>query len=204
MKLPRAWFLPETYDILGTLIEQLATVNTAIETVQSWCAGSDGDDTCTRLRAVLVAEYAIRRRLHVQVRTSFSTPLPAEDLFELGERLGETAERAYLVVREAELSHLAPDANLRRQVDAIADAMTSVATAVRALPAEEAAALADDALDHLIRAEHAYREAVGNLDDEPDVRREIRRRELYRQGDLLAEAVRRVARRTWYTVFKSQ
>ena len=39
---------------------------------------------------------------------------------------------------------------------------------------------------------------------ETDLRRELRRREQYRRCELLAEAIRHLARRTWYAVYKSQ
>ena len=87
------------------------------------------------LRSLLATEHETRRRLHTQVRSSFSTPLAAEDHFELTERLGAVSERAYGVAREAELSRTAPDPRLGQQVEAIAAAMTPLGAAIRALPA---------------------------------------------------------------------
>ena len=55
--------------------------------------------------------------------------------------------------------------------------MTSLAAAIRALPHGHAATLADESLDQLTRAEHAYREAIADLESETDLRRELRRRE---------------------------
>ncbi len=204
MRLPRAWFLPETHDVLGTVTAQLDIVETMISVLATWCAGTGGEDTVVQLRSLLATEHETRRRLHIQVRSSFSTPLAAEDLFELGERLGGVAERAYAVAREAELSRTPPDPRLGRQVEAIGAAMTSLAAAIRALPHEHAATLADESLDQLTRAEHAYRDAIADLERETDLRRELRRREQYRRTELLAEAMQHLARRTWYAVYKSQ
>lgn len=131
-------------------------------------------------------------------------PLAAEDLFELTERLGAVSERAYGVAREAELSRTAPDPRLGQQVEAIAAAMTPLGAAIRALPDSHAAPLADQALEQLTLAEHAYREAIADLESETDLRRELRRREQYRRCELLAEAVQHLARRTWHAVYKSQ
>ncbi len=78
-----------------------------------------GEDTIGQLRSLLATEHETRRRLHTQVRASFSTPLAAEDLFELAERLGAVSERAYGVAREAELSRTAPDPRLGQQVVAM-------------------------------------------------------------------------------------
>ena len=63
--------------------------------------------------------------------------------------------------------------------------------------------LADEALQQLSLAEHAYREAIADLESETDLRRELRRREQYRRCELLAEAIQHLARRTWYAVYKS-
>ena len=134
----------------------------------------------------------------------FQYPLAAEDLFELAERLGAVSERAYGVAREAELSRTAPDPRLGQQVEAIAAAMTPLGAAIRALPDSHAAPLADEALEQLTLAEHAYREAIADLESETDLRRELRRREQYRRCELLAEAIQHLARRTWYAVYKSQ
>ena len=57
MRLPRAWFLPETHDVLGTL------------------TAHGEEDTIGQLRSLLATEHETRRRLHTQVRSSFSTPL---------------------------------------------------------------------------------------------------------------------------------
>ncbi len=204
MRLPRAWFLPETHDILGTLAQQLDIVEEAFDVLVQWCAATDGDDPIVTLRGLIELEHDHRRRLQVQVRSSFSTPLGAEDLFELGEHLGEIAERSYAIVREAELSRTEPDGSLGLQVAAIGGAMTPLGAAIRALPHGRAATLADDALQHMVLAEHAYRGAIADLEQEDDPRRDVRRRELYRRGEHLADAVQHAARRTWYAVYKSQ
>ena len=112
MRLPRAWFLPETHDVLGTLTAQLDIVADNDQCSRRMVCRDRGEDTVAQLRSLLATEHETRRRLHIQVRSSFSTPLAAEDLFELAERLGGVAERAYGVVREAELSRTAPDPRL--------------------------------------------------------------------------------------------
>ena len=80
--------------------------------------------------------------------------------------------------------------------------MTPLGAAIRALPDSHAAPLADEALEQLTLAEHAYREAIADLESETDLRRELR--EQYRRCELLAEAIQHLARRTWYAVYKSQ
>ena len=36
MRLPRAWFLPETHDVLSTLTAQLDIVQTVIGVLRAW------------------------------------------------------------------------------------------------------------------------------------------------------------------------
>ena len=204
MKLPRAWFLPETPDILATLVEQWEIVQRSFGILAAWCDGTDVDDPVVAMRALIEQEHTCRRRLHTEVRSSFSTPLGAEDLFELGERLGEMCERSYAVVREAELSRTASDPCLGLQMDAIERALVPLGAAVHALPHARAGKLADQSLELLSAAEHAYRTAIADLEGETDLRRDLRRRELYRRGEHLTDAVRGAARRTWYAVYKSQ
>lgn len=200
----RAWFLPHNDDVLASLTEQLDVVEQAVQVLTRWSAGSGDADAAGQLRTLLGVEHERRRRLLVQVRDSFSTPMEPEDLFELGERLGEVAEGVYALVREAELSRTDPDPGLGRLIEAIGAAMSPLAAAVRALPNEHAAVLADDALQRLSAAEHAYRAAVADLQGEDDLRQELRRRELYRRAEHLTAAVQRVARRVWYAVYKTQ
>jgi hypothetical protein len=76
MRLPRAWFLPETHDVLGTLTAQIDIVQTVIGVLRAWCAGTGEEDTIGQLRSLLATEHETRRRLHIQVRSSFSTPSP--------------------------------------------------------------------------------------------------------------------------------
>ena len=77
MRLPRAWFLPETHDVLSTLTAQLDIVQTVIGVLRAWCARTgEEEDTIGQLRSLLATEHETRRRLHTQVRSSFSTPSP--------------------------------------------------------------------------------------------------------------------------------
>ena len=143
-----------------------------------------------------------RRATHAAVRTAFSTPLAAEDLFELAERLGEFTEAVYMLVRGADLTGMAADPPLRGQVAPVVAATTCIVQAVDALPDDRAAELADAAADRLQAAEHADRVAITALEAEPDVRVEVRRRELHPRAEHLVAAAHAVARRIWYAVCK--
>ncbi|WP_436498249.1 hypothetical protein [Actinokineospora sp. HUAS TT18] len=205
MKPLKAWFLPSSRDVLALLRSQLDTVDQVLEVVGRWVRGDIAAERAVpRLRELVLTEQAQRRDLHAAVRASFSTPLEAEDIFELGERLGEQAESAYALVREADLSATPPDPPLRDMVVATEMIRDPLGRALRALPDTAAAGYADQAIDNLATVEHAYRAAIADLENEPDLRREVRRRELYQRADHLARRCELVARRTWYAVCKSQ
>ncbi len=204
MRFRAAWFLPRNIDVLGRLSEQLRIVERAVATVSGWSRGQSTEDAVSELREFTRVELEQRRLLNTAIRSSFSTPLEAEDLFEFGELLGEIVQSGYALVREADLSQTGPDPCLRAIVEAIANGLSPLAEAVRALPQERAAQLADKSLSLLTAAEHRYRDAIADLEGEQDLRQELRRRELYRRCEHLQTATQEMARRVWYSVFKTE
>ncbi|MBD8057321.1 hypothetical protein ICV35_27210, partial [Rhodococcus ruber] len=152
--------------MLALLQAQAATVEQSMRILRRW--GHDEiltRDAVAELRSATAAEHAARRDLHNAVRDSFSTPLEAEDLFELGERLGEIPEAGYALVRESELSCAGltctePDPYLVGLLDALADAAVPLLDGLRALPRGTAATYADRTIEKLSAAEHAYRVAI--------------------------------------------
>ncbi|UOX90634.1 hypothetical protein MUY14_08410 [Amycolatopsis sp. FBCC-B4732] len=199
MRLPKTWFLPHNPDVLGLLRDQASTVSEVMTALAGWARG---EPTGGELHTPLLVQSAERREVLMAVREAFSTPLEAEDVFELAERLGEIAEAAYMLVRESDLSRTPPDDHLSAMVLTSVTAFDMLHEALDALPAASAAAAADTAVSSLDAAEHAYRRAIAGLETEPDSRREMRLRELYRRAEHLASAVQRLGRRTWYAVCK--
>ncbi|MDX3189739.1 hypothetical protein PV458_15155 [Streptomyces sp. MN03-5084-2B] len=199
MKLPKSWFLPHNPDVLGLLRDQADTVADLLTALAGWARGLP---TGGELHTPLLVQSAERRQVLVAVREAFSTPIEAEDVFELAERLGEIADAAYMLVRESDLSRTPPDDHLTVMVLTVVSAFDMLHSALDALPKTGAAAEADAALSSLEAAEHAYRRAIAGLETEPDPRREMRLRELYRRAEHLALAVQRLGRRTWYAVCK--
>jgi uncharacterized protein Yka (UPF0111/DUF47 family) len=204
VKLPTAWFLPRDQDTLGLLRIQADGAVAAVRSAADWADGTTATAAASAgLRDLRTEQGARRRAVHAAVRASFSTPIDAEDIVELSERLHDLVEAAYVLVRESELSRTGPDASLAAGVTAVREATAGLREALTALPADRAADLADRAARELGGAEHAYREAIGRLEDEPDLRREVRLRELYRLMDHLAGQASRVAHRVWYAVSKA-
>ena len=58
MRLPRAWFLPETHDVLSTLTAQLDIVQTVIGVLRAWCARTGEKDTIGQWHNWPVALFA--------------------------------------------------------------------------------------------------------------------------------------------------
>ncbi len=132
-RLSNAWFLPRSFDVLGMLRQQLDIVEQCIHVLNDWGHGKiPTHDAVAELRVAAGNEHRARRTLNDAVRDSFSTPIEAEDLFELGERLGEITEAGYALIRESELSCSGPtcappDPYLVELIDRLAKAMVPLA-----------------------------------------------------------------------------
>ena len=100
MKLSRL-FLPDTPDVLGMLVQQAEVTVEGMDALVRW---ADGDPDASD--AVRDAEHRadeFKRVLRLALRTSFLTPLDAEDLYALSERLDAALNQAKDAVREAEV-----------------------------------------------------------------------------------------------------
>ena len=202
MKRARSWFLPSDEPILSVLTAQWAAVDETLRAVWSWTQqAATLAEANGVLREAGQREHDLRRRLHRGVRAAFWTPLDAEDIYELGERIGMVQRQLHLLLREADASNTSPDDGLAGILSAVVAASAPLGRAITMLPSDEAATTADEAAEQLEAADHAYRLALAGL-TEDDIRHEISLRELYRRGEHVTEAAARVAHRTWYAVCK--
>lgn len=202
MKLQRSWLLPSVEPVLPLLNIQWRTVTESLDLVVAWADGRETTgDASAAIKETHKREWAQRRDLHRGVRAAFSTPLDAEDIYELGERIGSLQHQLYLLVREAESSDTAPDDGLAGILAVVVTAAKPLTEALAALPDARAADHADTAADVLAGADHAYRAALRSLAS-ADVRLEICRRELVRRGEHVVDATARIAHRAWYAVCK--
>ncbi|MET0148461.1 MAG: DUF47 family protein, partial [Acidimicrobiales bacterium] len=81
----KRWFLPAQLDLMGLLAEQGRITLEGIDAFVEWAAGAAGKDDEVR-----DAEHRaddVRRAVQRALRIAFTTPLSAEDLYELSERL---------------------------------------------------------------------------------------------------------------------
>ena len=198
----RHWLLPEMPDVLRLLRQQAAETVSGMEDFAAWSAG----DT-SRAEAVRAAEHradGTRKQLQVALKSAFSTPMDAEDIYELSERLDAVLNGAKNAVREAELMGMPPDAALAAMASELAGGAAHVQAAFTALPRDGDLATreADAAIKCERAVEHAYRAAMSKLLEVEDVRAVIAWREMYRRYARVGDALVRVAERVWYATVK--
>jgi uncharacterized protein Yka (UPF0111/DUF47 family) len=196
------WFLPETPDVLAVLREQAAQTVEGVRAFAEWSAGDASQE-----RAVRVAEHAAdetRRRLLVQLRAAFSTPMDAEDIYELSERLDAVLNGAKNAVREADLMGLHPNAALADMARAVLEGVSCLSDSFAALPndADAATKAADAAIKCQRLLERRYRVAMSELLAVTELRDVVTWREIYRRYARLGDAIVRVAERVWYATVK--
>lgn len=202
--LGRHWFLPETPDVIGMLVDQAKVTIDGMNAFAAWAAGDEASG-----RAVRDAEHAadaLKRSLAETVRGAFTTPRDPEDLFELSRGLDEVLNGAKNTVREAEALELEPD-------EAMADMARHLAAGVVALHdafsclGEENDEAAGDAAATAVKAqrdlERGYRKAMSALlRASDDLREVVGRQELYRRLSEISERILAVADRVGYSMAK--
>ena len=202
------WFLPDTPDLLGALMEQVEVTRDGMAALVAW-ARSGGAEADTR--ALRDAEHLAdekKRALRLMLKQAFTTPLDPEDLFILSERLDEVLNGAKDAVREAELMGLPPDAAIVEMCELLAQGVDRLAEAFAHLGpnhgtgGSEATDAADAAVKSCRGVERVYRSAMSALLEVEDLREVTGRREVYRRFSRLADMLIAVAERVWYAVVK--
>jgi uncharacterized protein Yka (UPF0111/DUF47 family) len=198
----RRWFLPRDPDVLARLQAQSAVTVDGITAFRAWCNGDAA--SAQRVRDAEHRADDAKRDLQRELRTAFATPLDAEDIYELSERLDEVLGNAKDLVREAEALAIAPDPPLAEMALHIAEGVGHLADAFAALPDDLDAATghADAARRASRTLEKVYQSAMSATVNAPDPARQFPRRELYRRASRLADSIIRVAERVWYAVVK--
>jgi uncharacterized protein Yka (UPF0111/DUF47 family) len=196
------WFLPETPDVLGLLRGQLAVTIEGMDAFAAWAGGDAPAEA-----AVRDCEHradAVKRELSSALRAAFVTPLEPEDLFALSRGIDHLVNQAKDTVREAELMACAPDAPLAAMAAQLATAVRELDAAVAGLApgVSGTTAHADAAIKTARRIERVYRAAMAELLLVEDLREVMARRELYRRGSRIGEAVVDVAERILYSIVK--
>jgi uncharacterized protein Yka (UPF0111/DUF47 family) len=201
------WFLPDTPDVLGTLGNQSEATTRGLEALVAWANGDAAAAEHVREWEHRADQH--KRSLQRVLRTAFSTPLDAEDVYALSDRLDYVINGAKDAVREAEVMAIGPDATVAGMAALLLEGARHLDDAFRALAAKGArrgTAEATDAADAAVRsqreAERVYRTGMSALLEVADLREVVGRRELYRRFSRVSEDLVEVAERVWYTSVK--
>ena len=202
-----SWFLPENPDVLGMLRQQAHVTIEGMDALTAWASGDEA--AAETVRAKEHEADDVKRALRVALRISFITPIGAEDIYVLSERLDSVMNGAKEAVRESEIISLPPDeamtamaALLTQGVRHLADAFELLDTAGGGDSGEAATTDADEAIKAGRQLERVYRKAMSALVKVDDLREVMGRRELYRRFSRVSEDVTEVAERVWYASVK--
>lgn len=205
-----SWFLPENPDVLGMLRRQAEVTDEGMEALTAWAAGDE--EAGLRVRDAEHHAEDAKRSLRLAIKEAFITPIGAEDIFVLSDRLDSVMNGAKNAVREAELMALGPDETLVGMAGFLAEGVHHLIDAFANLERHggkdrgQAATDAADAADAAIKAqrqlERVYRKGMGSLLEVSDLREVMGRRELYRRFSRLSEDITEVAERVWYASVK--
>jgi uncharacterized protein Yka (UPF0111/DUF47 family) len=195
------WLLPHTPDVLGMLKRQLAVTIEGLDAFAEWAQGDAAAEQ--RVRDGEHRADDVKRELHRALREAFVTPLEPEDLFALSVGIDRIINQAKDTVRESEVMACVPDEPLAAMAGLLADGVRQLDAAIAGLgPHDGATAGAEAAIKSARRIERVYRAAMGDLLTVDDLREVMARRELYRRGARMADAVVDVAERVLYAVVK--
>lgn len=196
------WFLPHSPDVLGRLREQARVTGEGMAAFAAWAAGES-----SRAQEVRDIEHDaddVRRTLVEELRSAFTTPLAAEDLFKLSQDLDAVMNAAKNTVREADVMQVQPDEALAAMALDLEKGVAFLCEAFEALgrkgedPTEPAARAVKAQRD----LERVYRNAMVALMEQTDLRTVISKQELYRRMSAAADSVVAVADRIWYSTVK--
>jgi len=199
----RGWFLPQTPDVAAMLGRQADVSAEAMNAFEAWAGGEK--DAGDRVREIEHRADALKRELREALTEAFTTPIGAEDLFELSLRLDEVVNGAKNTVREAEVMQARPDGPMRDMARELAGGTHEVARALANVGNDglrEETAAADAAVKSQRRVEHIYRTAMSSLLDSDDLDEVTTRRELYRRMVRISDDLAQVAQRVWYSLLK--
>lgn len=205
------WFLPETPDVLGMLVAQAGISVEGMEALVRWAEGDA--DAADEVRDAEHRADATKRLLRAALRSSFLTPLDAEDIYAMSERLDAALNQAKDAVREAEVMAMVPGPAERAMAELVAHGTRHLADAFESLAAAErgprsqpiprpATECADLAIKDQRRLERAYRTAMSALVEVDDLREVMGRRELLRRLARIGDTLIEVGERIWYAAVK--
>jgi uncharacterized protein Yka (UPF0111/DUF47 family) len=202
----RSWFLPERPDVLGMLRRQAAVTGEGMAALVDWANGVPG--AAERVRDLEHQADQVKRELRLALTDAFITPIDAEDLYVMSERLDAVLNGAKDTVRESEVMGIPPDQAVAAMATLLTEGIGHLATAFEQLDPDRrdkrpsATDAADAAVKSQRRLERVYREAASALLSSDDLREVMGRRELYRRVSRISETLIQAADRVWYATVK--
>jgi uncharacterized protein len=204
---PSRWFLPENPDVLDMLCRQAAITCEGMTALVGWANAEPG--AAERVRDFEHQADEAKRELRLALTNAFITPIDAEDLYVMSERLDAVLNGAKDTVREAEVMAMEPDEAVAAMAALLVDGASHLATAFERLGSDQrgkvgvsATEAADAAVKSQRRLERVYREAASALLAVDDLREVMARRELYRRLSRVSETLVEAADRVWYATVK--
>jgi len=202
-----SWFLPENPDVLDMLCRQAEVTCEGMVALVGWANAEAG--AAERVRDLEHRADDTKRELRLALTNAFITPIDAEDLYVMSERLDAVLNGAKDTVRESEVMGISPDEAVAAMATLLADGVGHLATAFERLDPDKrgkAVASATEAADAAVktqrRLERVYREAASALLKVDDLREVMGRRELYRRFSRVSETLVEAADRVWYATVK--
>jgi uncharacterized protein Yka (UPF0111/DUF47 family) len=203
----RSWFLPERPDVLGMLRHQAAITCEGMVALVAWAKAEP--DAAQRVRDLEHQADHAKRELRLALTNAFITPIDAEDLYVMSERLDAVLNGAKDTVRESEVMGIPPDEAVAAMAALLADGASHLASAFERLDPDRhdktgatPTEAADAAVKSQRRLERVYREAASALLAIDDLREVMGRRELYRRFSRISEILIEAADRVWYATVK--
>jgi uncharacterized protein Yka (UPF0111/DUF47 family) len=203
----RTWFLPENPDVLAMLRHQAAITCDGMTALVGWANGKP--DAAQQVRDLEHQADLAKRELRLALTNAFITPIDAEDLYVMSERLDAVLNGAKDTVREAEVMGIPPDQAVAAMAELLAEGASHLAASFERLDSGKrgkvgasATEAADAAVKSQRRLERVYRDAASALLAVDDLREVMGRRELYRRLSRVSEILIEAADRVWYATVK--
>jgi uncharacterized protein Yka (UPF0111/DUF47 family) len=202
-----SWFLPENPHVLDMLCRQAEVTCEGMAALVAWAKAEP--DAAQRVRDLEHQADHAKRELRLALTNAFITPIDAEDLYVMSERLDAVLNGAKDTVRESEVMGIPPDEAVAAMATLLADGASHLAAAFERLdPARRGkdnpspTEAADAAVKSQRQLERVYRQAASALLTVDDLREVIGRRELYRRFSRVSETLIQAADRVWYATVK--
>jgi uncharacterized protein Yka (UPF0111/DUF47 family) len=126
-----SWLVPESQDVLGMLHRQAAVTGEGMQALVAWAAGEP--EAAQRVRDCEHRADDTKRELRRAPTVAFMTPIDAEDLYVMSERLDAVLNGAKDAVREAEVMALPADEAVAAMPALLADGVRYLAEAFERL-----------------------------------------------------------------------